>query len=118
MIDDMAMASEPARSEIDSLRGPVLLEFGAGWCGHCRAAQPLLAEACARYANVAHIKVEDGKGRLLGRSFRVTLWPTLIFMRDGQEVARLVRPGDSAAIARALAQIGAPPASLSGSLPA
>ncbi|WP_256659840.1 thioredoxin family protein, partial [Pseudomonas sp. LS-2] len=35
---------------------------------------------------------EDGSGRRLGRSFGVKLWPTLVFMRDGQEVARLVRP--------------------------
>ena len=54
-----------------------------------------------------HLKVEDGPGRPLGRSFRVKLWPTLVFMRGGVEVARLVRPTDAAAIAEALAQIAA-----------
>jgi thioredoxin 1 len=39
-----------------------------------------------------HLWVEDGKGRPLGRSFAVKLWPTLILLRDGQEVARVVRP--------------------------
>jgi thioredoxin len=39
-----------------------------------------------------HIKVEDGSGRPLGRSFGVKLWPTFIFLRDGQEVGRLTRP--------------------------
>jgi thioredoxin 1 len=54
---------------------------------------------------VRHIKIEDGPGRQPGRSFRVKLWPTLIFMRNGTEVDRLVRPADVSAIDRALEQI-------------
>lgn len=96
---------EPARTEIDALREPVVVEFGAPWCGHCQAAQPLLAEAFSAYPQVQHLKVEDGPGRPLGRSFRVKLWPTLVFMRGGVEVARQVRPTGAAAIVDALAQI-------------
>ncbi|MBA5607688.1 thioredoxin family protein [Duganella sp. FT3S] len=99
----------PTRDQIDALPGAVLLEFGANWCGHCMAAQPALAEAFAGHGALTHIKVEDGPGRPLGRSFRVKLWPTLIFLRDGQEVARLVRPLAAAPIADALARIAAPP---------
>ena len=61
------LAIEPARAEIDALEGPALLEFGAPWCGYCRAAQPLIAEAMANHPRVHHIKVEDGKGRALAR---------------------------------------------------
>jgi thioredoxin 1 len=96
---------EPARADIDTLKGPVVIEFGAAWCGYCRAAQPLIAEAVADYPRVRHIKVEDARGRPLGRSFRVTLWPTLVFLVRGKEVARLVRPADSTAISAALARI-------------
>jgi thioredoxin 1 len=96
---------EPARIDIDALEGSAVVEFGAPWCGYCGAAQPLLAAALADFPSVAHIKIEDGKGRPLGRSFRVTLWPTLIFLKDGKEVARLVRPVNSAAISEALAKI-------------
>ena len=110
MIKQTYDAGQPARAEIDGRSGPALLEFGTDWCGHCRAAQPLLAEAYAGHPGVPNIKVEDGSGRPLGRSFRVKLWPTLIFLRDGVEVARLVRPDDSEQILRALAQID-PPAS-------
>jgi thioredoxin 1 len=98
-------ADEPPRAQIDEVQGPAVLEFGTPWCGYCRAAQPLIAAAFAGHPDVQHFKIEDGSGRKLGRSFRVKLWPTLIFLRDGKEVTRLVRPADSNAISQALAQI-------------
>ena len=78
------MNPEPKRAEIDALRGPTLLEFGTSWCGHCRRAQPIIAEALASHPGVQHLKVEDGSGKRLGRSFGVKLWPTLIFLSDGK----------------------------------
>lgn len=98
---------EPARSEIDQLAGSAVVEFGTPWCGFCMAAQASIAQAIDAYPDVRHIKVEDGKGQPLGRSFRVKLWPTLVFLRDGHEVARLVRPADAAAISRALGELAA-----------
>jgi thioredoxin 1 len=57
---------------------------------------------------VQHIKVADGRGQPLGRSFRVKLWPTLIVLRDGQEVGRLVRPSGRRAISELLSAAAAP----------
>lgn len=93
------------RAEVDAMPGPVVLEFGTSWCGVCRATQPAIATAFAAHRAVRHLKIEDGPGRRLGRSFRVKLWPTLVFMRDGAEVARLVRPRGADAIGEALAEI-------------
>ncbi|GAB3051760.1 thioredoxin family protein [Stenotrophomonas tumulicola] len=84
-------AAEPSRGEVESTRGWLLLEFGASWCGHCQAARPLV-HAFLQQNAVTHLWVEDGKGRPLGRSFAVKLWPTLVLLRDGSEVARVVRP--------------------------
>lgn len=95
----------PQRAEVDAMAGAVMLEFGANWCGHCMAAQAPLQQAFGAHAGVTHYKVEDGPGKPLGRSFRVKLWPTMIFLRDGQEVARLVRPLKADDIAAAFAQI-------------
>jgi thioredoxin 1 len=83
---------EPAREEIERLPGPVLLEFGTGWCGFCQALQRPLEELLASFPQVRHVKVEDGKGRPLGRSYGVKLWPNLVFLRDGKVVMQLARP--------------------------
>ena len=77
--------------------GPTLLEFGSPWCGWCRRAQPLIAEALEG-KSLRHIKIADASGRRLGRSFMVKLWPTLVFLKDGKEVGRLVRPQSGDAI--------------------
>lgn len=96
--------TEPPRAEVDALPGLTLLEFGAPWCGICAAAQPKLEAALAQHPQLRHLKIEDGKGRPLGRSFGVKLWPTLVFLIDGKETARLVRPAETGQIAHALAQ--------------
>jgi thioredoxin 1 len=90
--------AQPTRAEIDALAGATVLEFGTDWCGYCQGAQPAIREALAGHSEVRHLKVEDGPGRPLGRSFRVKLWPTLIFLRDGAEIARVVRPTSAEAI--------------------
>ena len=84
--------SAPTRAEVEALAGATILEFGTDWCGYCRGAQPWIEQSLSRIAQARHLKIEDGPGRPLGRSFKVKLWPTLIFLRDGVEVARVVRP--------------------------
>ena len=86
-------ASAPTRAELDAMAGPVLLEFGTAWCGFCRALAPRVSALLDQHPEVRHVKVEDGPGRPLGRSFQVKLWPNLVFLRDGRVVRQLARPG-------------------------
>jgi thioredoxin 1 len=103
--NDNYLLEEPTPAEIEALQTPAVLEFGTPGCGYCQAAKPFIAEAFADYPRLSHIKVEDGRGRPLGRSFGVKLWPTLVFLKDGREISRLVRPQNSAEIAAAMKQI-------------
>lgn len=108
---DMTIAytdTPPTRQEVDALAGPSVLEFGTAWCGYCQAAQPAITEALSGHAGLRHLRIEDGPGRALGRSFRVKLWPTLVFMKDGQEMARVVRPRGRQELAEALRAVSAP----------
>jgi thioredoxin 1 len=86
------LAPGPTREEVDRISGAAILEFGTDWCGYCRAAEVFVRQALAENPQILHLKVEDGPGRRLGRSFKVKLWPTLIFLKDGKELARAVRP--------------------------
>lgn len=95
-------ATEPARADIDTLAGATVLEFGTAWCPHCTGAQPLLEAALSGRGDIRHIKVEDGPGRPLGRSYRIKLWPSVLVLRDGEELARVVRPTSREEIERAL----------------
>jgi len=98
-------ATAPTPAEVQAMPGMTLLEFGTDWCGYCQAAQPLLTKVLADYPEVRHLKIEDGSGRPLGRSLRVKLWPTLVLLRDGVEVTRLVRPTSTSVIEEALEQL-------------
>lgn len=93
------------RDQVDSWSGAAVVEFGTNWCGFCQAAQSSVRSAFADFPDVRHVKVEDGPGRPLGRSYRVKLWPTLIFLKDGVELDRVVRPESAQAIRAELAKI-------------
>ena len=95
----------PTREEVDELAGSTVLEFGTPWCGYCRAAQPIISAALGEREGVRHVKVEDGGGKPLGRSFGIKLWPTLVFLKDGRELARSVRPWSEDEVRRGLEAI-------------
>ena len=94
---------QPERAAVEAMAGVVALDFGTNWCGYCKAAAPDIAAALAEAPQVQHVKVEDGSGRPLGRAYRVKLWPTVVVLKDGKEVARVVRPADAQEVRAALA---------------
>ena len=88
----LSLEQTPTREDVDRGQGLVLLEFGTDWCPICRALAPYVARLLVENSQVRHVKVEDGPGRKLGRSFGVKLWPNLVFLKDGSVVRQLVRP--------------------------
>ena len=103
--------NHPTRAAVEAMRGNVVIEFGVDWCPHCqRAAGPVAAVLGAAVAQAAgapqYLRLEDERTRPLGRSFNVKRWPTLLFLQDGVEVARVVRPTTAAEVVAGLAQLG------------
>ncbi len=103
---DRYLAETLTRAEADELPGITVLQFGTDWCGYCQAAEPLIGAALSGLEGQRRILVEDGPGRPLGRSYRVKLWPTVIVLNNGVEVARVVRPRSGEYLADAVAEIG------------
>ena len=88
-------ASDLQRETADSLQGLVALQVGTNWCGYCQNAQAVIEPVLASRPDIVRYLIEDGPGRPLGRSYRVKQWPTLVLLRDGQEIGRVVRPQDA-----------------------
>jgi len=99
------MRSELTRDQVNMFVGASVIEFGTDWCGYCQAARPLIDQVLAEHPDVRHLKIEDGRGLRLGRSFGVKLWPTFVFFRDGSEIARVVRPRNVRELQEAMAKL-------------
>lgn len=99
---------QPQRADLDATSGPAVVIFGTEWCGYCISADRYISPALGEHPDVPVYGVEDGPGRVLGRSYGVKLWPTVIFLRDGAEVSRVVRPTDRQALDEGMTAITRP----------
>jgi thioredoxin 1 len=111
-------SDHPSRAMVEAMPGNVVIEFGVDWCPHCQqaagpvsmalaaAGAPLNLGVAAAANTLQYLRLEDERVRPLGRSFKVKLWPTLLFLRDGVEVARVVRPTTAAEVMAGLEQLG------------
>ncbi len=105
MVNPLYQETEPTSSEVEALSGPTVIQFGNDWCGFCQRSQPYIAAAMEQFPAIPHWYIADRSGKPLGRYFKVKLWPTLIFLLDGKEVTRVVRPDNADLIQDAIAKI-------------
>lgn len=69
----------------------VLLDLWAPWCGPCRMVAPVLESLAARYAGrIKVVKVNVDEAPMAAQRFDARSIPTLVFLKDGQPVDRVV----------------------------
>src|SRR5262245_9043035 len=85
-INDATYDAEVARSEI-----PVVMDFGATWCGPCKALKPILESLAPTYAGrVKMVYVDADKAKQTAVKYGVTSLPTVVLVKGGAEKGRII----------------------------
>jgi thioredoxin 2 len=100
-VTDATFAAEVERSPL-----PVLLDAWAPWCGPCRMVAPVIEELATEMAGrVRFAKLNVDENPATAARFAIQSIPTLLVLKGGQEVDRIVGVQPKAEIARRLARV-------------
>jgi thioredoxin 1 len=88
-----AAPREVEEHELQALLRPerlTVVDFSATWCGPCRRLEPILGELAAELPTVDFFKLDADRSQQLAMHWGVQAVPTILVLRDGRVVDRMV----------------------------
>jgi thioredoxin 1 len=76
------------------IKGKVILDFYADWCGPCKKLGPIFSDLSNQYSNITFIKINTDNAEELAKYYDVSALPTVLFINDG-DVISIIKGFDS-----------------------
>lgn len=70
------------------MKGIVVVDCFANWCGPCKRIAPVFVEISEHFPSFQFVKVNVDEAEDIAGKFSVTALPTFLFLRDGVEIQR------------------------------
>lgn len=93
------------QNEVIDNKGLVLVDFWAEWCGPCRMIGPIIEELAKESTDVKIGKVNVDSNQNVAMKYGVRSIPTLLFLKDGEEVHRHVGVTSKAVLQQKIAEL-------------
>lgn len=86
----ITITKENFQSEVIESTVPVLVDFGAAWCGPCQMLSPVVDEIAAAHPEIKVGKINVDEQPQLAQSFAVNAIPTLLVFKGGKVVQQFI----------------------------